>query len=674
MFSHPFNPALFDIKIKSPHKNLLLLRGNEFECENVLLEGTVKLSISEDTHIKKVKLVFIGEYLVNFFERMNNGSILAEVNERLCVLKVDWYNLLTSPVGVINYGSYGDKFVRYNKIGSIKKSRSGSITGVDDGVLPGVLPGVDNGDSPALSRTRSGPAFGDAHHRNGEIVLPLSGVDGTPFVGSDQNSYLLPKGNYNLPFRVLLPSNISETVEGLSCGSLLYKIGCTIERGKFEKDVTIMKHIRIVRTLHPQNFNLTDSIDIYNTWPEKVDYNVNIAKKGLAIGSSIPINIIIVPIAKGLSIRKIHGCIVQHYHVMYEEGTSPEYEQLHGKQNMPIPDQETLPDDKWTISTHYKVPENLARITQSCVLKNNIIQVRHRLRVCVQLNNKEGHTSELRANLPVYLYISANAGHVRGKHLVVEPELAQFINIPDQLDTLFKKHHEQNGSQSPMLSANEDGEEEPIDENDLDRLDAAPPLYQKHVFDKVYDMNSPKTPLEQFRNQSVSPSPLLSPIETRNNIDSCIDSDLPPRRNSDVPSSPRLAINGKPFVHKELDVNTLCRVPTYDEAVENDIDDPSIEEPAPLYPDLRGLHSSHSLEDLSLRNFLTPARALLARLERADQFRGRGAVSMPHSPLARSPIRAGDEDSISTFALSDTSRTSSALKSHHILDFLHRKK
>lgn len=42
-------------------------------------------------------------------------------------------------------------------------------------------------------------------------------------------------------------------------------------------------------------------------------------------------------------------------------------------------------------------------------------------------------------------------------------------------------------------------------EDDLDREDSAPPMYEKHVFDKIYDMNLPQTPLEQFRSQQATP-------------------------------------------------------------------------------------------------------------------------------------------------------------------------
>ncbi|KAK6456304.1 uncharacterized protein RJT20DRAFT_150430 [Scheffersomyces xylosifermentans] len=627
MFIHTLNPALFDIRLKSPHKNTILLRGNEYECENVPFEGSVKLSIPEDTHVRRVTLTLIGEFNIEFFIRGPSGAIIDQVFDRLCVLKVEWRNLLTSPEGEILFGGYGDKFMPYYKVSSLKSKGIPS-------------PPQTSGDRPPES-SGSG-LFRVISPRRGSVTfeenqLPTSGVDGTPFKDADPNtsSFLLPKGNYNLPFKVFLPTNVSETVEGLTCGKLLYKVKCTIERGKFEKDLSIAKHIRIIRTLHPQNFNLTDAIDIYNTWPGKIEYNVNLPKKGIAIGSRIAVNMTMVPLAKGLKLRRLLGSIIQHYHVVYPDGRSPEFEQVLGKYHMPTPPQESFDEDKWVINTHYKVPENLKSLSQTCDVKDSIIQVKHRFRISVQLTNKEGHVSELRANLPVCVYISANVGQALGRHYEIEPDTGFFTHDDDTMDVIFKKKRRGSRGQSPVIGAEDDSEDSEIEDNDLDRLDAAPPLYQQHQFDKVYDLNSFQSPLEQYRSQSASVSPLNSRSGSSENLttyDHPIDEVT-------LPQSLNFAVNGVPLP-KQLDVNSLCKVPTYDEAVENNEDELNLDEPAPVYPETRnsrqGLH----------KHFTTGGMPI-----------SRGAFSMPHSPLSLSN-ESDDLDSISALALSDTSENS----------------
>ena len=68
-----------------------------------------------------------------------------------------------------------------------------------------------------------------------------------------------------------------------------------------------------------------------------------------------------------------------------------------------------------------------------------MIVVKHRLRLGIQLRNPGGHVSELRANLPVFVYISANSGHVIGRHYDVDNHHGTFQLDYQKKDLLFKK-------------------------------------------------------------------------------------------------------------------------------------------------------------------------------------------------------------------------------------------
>ncbi|ODV80336.1 protein for resistance to o-dinitrobenzene, calcium, and zinc [Suhomyces tanzawaensis NRRL Y-17324] len=598
---HNISLALFDIKLKSPHRDLLLLRGNEFELESVPFEGNVKLSIPEDFHVKRIRLSLLGEYNVEYFSRLSSGGVSDQVFDRLCVLRVDWNNLLTSPDGSIVFGCYGDNFMNYHKMEQMKKtkSRNNSELHLDD--MGGSTPPEHAGERPAFLRTNSQPHMGLKHqHQPSKILIPQDGIDGTPFENvhtSSHHSFLLPKGNYNLPFKVFLPANISETVEGLPSASLHYKLHCTIERGRFEKPFVTSKLIRIARTLHPSNLNLTDSIDINNTWPGKVQYNVSIPKKGVPIGSTLPIKILVVPIAKGLTLKGANASIVQHFHVLHSEGKSPEWEILSGKQTLQTPDPESLPVDQWLIKSHFKVPNNLKHINQTCDLKNNIIQVKHRLRITLQLKNQAGHVSELRANVPIHVYISANAGHVIGKHYTLEPKTGYVVQDRNSENILFKKDRKESHSLTTSLNASTDslnGEEE----NDLDRQVDAPPLYQQHVYDKIYDLNSPQSPMEQLRIQSAGNSPINSLPGSMMNLDSYFDF---PTRNG-IESITKIESQDSHLKSTNIDVSALCKVPSYFDAVDDDDEPANQDIPAPIYDDgtsLKGISQSISSLDLS---------------------------------------------------------------------------
>ncbi|KAL7665044.1 Arrestin C-terminal-like domain-containing protein [[Candida] zeylanoides] len=571
---HSKELPLFDIRVRSPHKNLVLLRGNEHECEHVPFQGTVKLSTHEDMHVKRVALRLVGEYKIDYFKRDSAGMVCDQVSETNCVLDVVWSNLLVDEAGVIAFGDYGDTVCRLSKA---RKAASSTNLARPPAASPGLSPNgsTTNLARPSFLRSKSHSQLdkGAAAATAAALMqIPKSGVDGTPFKdrgATSSNSFLLPQGNYNMPFSVQLPVNISETVEGLRCGHVLYRLECTVERGRFERAFHRSKHIRIVRTLHPQNLNLTESIDINNTWPKKVQYAVSVPRKGVAVGSSVPISFIIVPIAKGLSLRALNGVLVQHYHVASpHSGQSPEYEELFGQQDMAFPDPSTLPVDQWQFKSHFKLPPNLNKLTQTCDLKNGIIQVKHRLRISIQLLNREGHTSELRANLPVYLYISAHSGHAVAQHWDVDA-LGNFVAQPGSEDVLFRRneHYHSNSSsrvqsrahsrtQSMVDLTQETSSSE--DDSELDRQDAAPPMYQQHVFDKVYDSSLPQTPLQQFRSQVVSPAGSSTSLQGYFAGPSAIDAafEANRRKHKHTPSA--------------LDLSTMCAVPAYDVAVEED--------------------------------------------------------------------------------------------------------
>lgn len=128
-------------------------------------------------------------------------------------------------------------------------------------------------------------------------------------------------------------------------------------------------------------------------------------------------------------------------------------------------------------SRFLELPKTLSSCLQDCNIKG--IKIRHKVKFNVQLLNPDGHISELRANLPVSLYISPN--------------------LPINEDNVLV-------DQSPQASR-------AAVENDLTH--SAPPLYGEHMLDKLYSevdpsgyltpglaLSTPGTPYLQSRQQS----------------------------------------------------------------------------------------------------------------------------------------------------------------------------
>ncbi|EGV60296.1 hypothetical protein CANTEDRAFT_127408 [Yamadazyma tenuis ATCC 10573] len=570
--------SYLEIKLNSPHKDVVVIKGNENECDPVLFEGQVKLSLNSNIHFRKIKLSLIGEASIVYFSRNQQGEIQDQIVEKLVTLKVDWDNLLVNEQGSIVLGAYGDKPVKSYKVKKLHSAREGGSSGTS---TPTGKPG--------FFRTNSTPHFDEFDQSS--IKLPVSGVDGTPFKNHpSHHSFLLPKGNYTLPFSVVLPTNVSETVEGLSVGKMLYHLQCTVQKGIFDKPLVKSRYLRIFRTLHPTNLSLVDNSEINSTWPGKVEYMVCVHKKGLAMGSKVPIKIKMVPLAKGLKLKRVVCEIVQHHHVSSMVESSPEFENIIGTQQIygKLTDDQ-LSSDCWEFSCNYRVPSRLQELTQTCTLNHELIQVRHRLRIVIHIQNPDGRTSELRANLPVTIYISSNIGHVYGNHAEVDP-VTGVVNLSKNIDDpVFKRDRKcaMSSVNTPLMSpigSPEEDEEGGSEEDELSNMDPPPPLYEQSKFDKIYDISSPKSPSEQLGMSQMSGGYF------------------------DLSSS---AIHTR--VQSSIDLNVLSKVPSYNEAVEEDDDgsrypmspsyDPSI--PFTQHSMLSGSNSSLSASLISSHGSLS---------------------------------------------------------------------
>lgn len=569
---HKHELAYLDVRLRTfGHKNTVLIKGNQNDVPAIPIEGHVKLSTNEDLHVKSVRLSLVAEYQVDFYERSALGHLVGQVCEKDCALQVVWSNLLTSSEGSVRHGNYGDRLVKMSKLdkhhkGSREHSASNSTSSslnnssVDLRSMGGHLNPVE------LLRLR--PGFGRALSllnvslELSLFAIPKAGKDGTPFPmekHTHSHSFLLPQGNYSLPFRVVLPSNVPESVEGLANGKVLYKLECVVERGRFERSFTKAKHIRLVRTLHPQNMNLTDLIEFGNTWPGKLEFNVSTPRKALALGTLVPIKVLVVPLVKGLLFKNISAELVQHHLFNCIAARSQDFETVIAHQRLSRLET-TCNDDHWLVRGHYKLPSLLKEVNQSCALNDDMVVVRHRLRVTIHIKNADGHVLEMRANLPVVVFMSPFHGTITTRHLTVDGD-GKFLTSadPDREDVIFQ------GPDGGSDDENEDDDDIDDDEEGYcaDRDDTnAPPQYNEHEKDYLYDQFNPQTPAEQLRSHGV------------NTIDSYFDflhgASLPLHGIGSGSATP-------------LDLTILLRVPSYERAVDDDSDDYE-EEPAPIYP------------------------------------------------------------------------------------------
>lgn len=88
---------------------------------------------------------------------------------------------------------------------------------------------------------------------------------------------ILPGGNYEYPFNLVLEGSMPESVEGLNDTYVTYRFKAEIGR-KYAKDIVVRRPLRIIRTLDSSALELSHAmVSFFVSW----DHYVRIYSPGL---------------------------------------------------------------------------------------------------------------------------------------------------------------------------------------------------------------------------------------------------------------------------------------------------------------------------------------------------------------------------------------------------------
>ncbi|KAI8958731.1 hypothetical protein F5Y11DRAFT_359762 [Daldinia sp. FL1419] len=281
-----------------------------------------------------------------------------------------------------------------------------------------------------------------------------------PFVGQTTHHNTLAPGNYEWPFEYLLPGDTAESVEGLYQTGITYVLKATISRGKLAKNIHAFKRFRIIRTLEPAALEFNHAMSVENIWPNKIEYSVVIPQKAVVFGSNIPLEMRFTPLLKGLEMGVITVKLIEVQEFSVQSYQVPIRTYKHDRDvtswNLEVTREQHWHDnieetgqEGWVVHRELPLPKRLSRCIQDCSVHG--IKIRHKLKLTVGLQNPDGHISELRASLPITIFISPNMPLDEEGNLV---------------------------SQAP---------ETPSEVNETDSSVMAPPGYGMHVLDQLYE-------------------------------------------------------------------------------------------------------------------------------------------------------------------------------------------
>lgn len=515
-------PILFDIRIRNADNtdNVLLIKGAPDQAGSVLLSGVIVLSVMEPIQIKNLTMRMSGKLMLNIPANSNTPD---SALHRFVRVEKNFFTHIWDDLDVDPY------------LDNLYSNASG----------PSAIASRSSTNIVAMQNKRRNRS------KSNSSILSL-GSYGSSKSGSSYKT--LPQGNYEFPFSVILPGSLTESVEGLDNAAVVYRLQATVERPKVS-DLLCTKHLRVVRTLSPDAVELSESTAIDNEWPKKVEYSISIPAKAIAIGSATPIDMSLVPVLKGLCLGPIKIYLVETIqcsaghrgasnteriitkvkvkdpigHVkqrklrkrMKEQGMDEEQICAALEQSALASGADSQYQDRWQFETVLNIPPSLAKCCQDASILTNI-KVRHKIKFVISLINPDGHISELRASLPIQLFVSPFvAVNCRsqdtiermlknfGKTVPANPKHEDlsvssatqcegsngtpYSPVSSNSDTdsvLFAKTHTDVEAQAGILQNNLAA---PLLVSEL----MTPPNYGKHVYDRLYytDRSGTATPV-----------------------------------------------------------------------------------------------------------------------------------------------------------------------------------
>ncbi|KAF8834032.1 hypothetical protein BDN67DRAFT_868235, partial [Paxillus ammoniavirescens] len=125
--------------------------------------------------------------------------------------------------------------------------------------------------------------------------------------GEKHHSHTLKAGFHHFPFQLQLggslPSSIASTVYGGA--HIYYKLRAIAVRPGLAHNMQAVMPISIMRSFAPEALEYQQSLEIENTWPDKLMYSIMIPHKAWAIGDKLTAIIKLSPLSKGVRVLTV---------------------------------------------------------------------------------------------------------------------------------------------------------------------------------------------------------------------------------------------------------------------------------------------------------------------------------------------------------------------------------
>ncbi|KAH7925626.1 hypothetical protein BV22DRAFT_1064546 [Leucogyrophana mollusca] len=124
--------------------------------------------------------------------------------------------------------------------------------------------------------------------------------------GEKRHSHTLKAGRHLFPFQLQLGGSLPSTIgTSLYGASVIYKLRAVAVRPGFGHNMQAALPISIIRSFAPEALEYQQTLEIENTWPEKLMYSIMIPHKAWAIGDKLTAIVKFSPLSKGVRVLTV---------------------------------------------------------------------------------------------------------------------------------------------------------------------------------------------------------------------------------------------------------------------------------------------------------------------------------------------------------------------------------
>lgn len=276
------------------------------------------------------------------------------------------------------------------------------------------------------------PATESFMNNAGVVSYVVCDHDWSFLKGDKKHSHTLKAGHHTFPFQLRvdgsLPSSISTHDDS---AGVTYRLRAQATRPGFSSNLHVNVPVHIIRSFGSDALEYQQTLEIENTWPEKIMYSIMLPHKAWASGDTVTALAKISPLNKGISVLSIGMTLYESTSVYARSGSQDHTRPLVAVKHSIINGKAVSPDCDSSAASSSSSNSNRSRYSNQAdggqddpVRENNDvvtsvtipipsyavpshglepILVTHRIRWIIRMSNPDGHTSELRCSLPIHI-------------------------------------------------------------------------------------------------------------------------------------------------------------------------------------------------------------------------------------------------------------------------------